>query len=101
MVHVVVMVKVKEGKAEEFVRLFKTVASTVAGEKGCMQYIAAVDAPGAPPETVDKNIVTILEKWESIDDIQNHMATPHMKEFFEKQKELVEGTSVMKMLREA
>jgi quinol monooxygenase YgiN len=101
MVYVVVMVKTKEGKAEEFVRLFKTVASTVEQEKGCVQYIATVDAPGAPPETVDRNTVTILEKWECIEDIQNHMATPHMKEFFERQKDLVEGTSVMKMLREA
>ena len=45
MVHVVVMVKVKEGKVGDFVRLFKSVASTVAEEKGCVQYMAMVDAP--------------------------------------------------------
>jgi len=101
MVHVVVMVKVKEGKAGDFVRLFKSVASTVSQEKGCVQYMATVDAPDAPPETVDKNTVTILEKWDCLEDIQNHMATPHMKEFFEKQKDLVEGISIMKMLQEA
>jgi quinol monooxygenase YgiN len=101
MVHVIVMVKVKEGRADDFVRLFKSVASIVEKEKGCVQYIATVDAPDAPPDTIDKNMVTILEKWECVEDIQNHMGTPHMKEFFEKQNALIEGVSVMKMLREA
>jgi quinol monooxygenase YgiN len=101
MIHVVVMVRVKEGKAEEFVRLFKSVASKVQQEKGCVQYLATVDAPGAPPETVDRNVVTILERWECAEDLQGHLATPHMKEFFEKQQELIEGMSVMKVLQEA
>jgi quinol monooxygenase YgiN len=101
MVHVVVMVRVKEGKAKEFIDMFKSVAITVRQEKGCIQYMAAVDAPGALPDSVDKNVVTILERWASIEDLNNHMTTPHMKAFFEKQNEVVEGISVMKMLREA
>jgi quinol monooxygenase YgiN len=101
MIYVVVMVRVKEGKAKEFIDLFKTVAVKVRQEKGCIEYMPAVDAPGAPPETVDKNIVTILEKWASAEALGDHMGTPHMKDFFEKQKELVEGNSVMKILQEA
>jgi quinol monooxygenase YgiN len=101
MVHVVVMVRVKEGRAKEFIDLFKSVAGKVSGEKGCIQYIAATDAVGAPPDTVDKNVVTVLERWESVEDINVHMGTPHMKDFFEKQKELVEGISGMKVLQEA
>jgi quinol monooxygenase YgiN len=101
MIHVVVMVRVKEGKAKEFIDMFKSMAITVRQEKGCVEYMAAVDAPGALPDSVDKNVVTILERWASIEDLNNHMTAPHMKTFFKKQNEVVEGNLVMKMLREA
>ena len=101
MIYVVVMVRVKEGRAKEFIDMFKTAAIKVRREKGCIQYIPAVDAPNAPPESVDKNVVTVLERWESAEALGAHLATPHMKEFFEKQKEVVDGPPIMKVLQEA
>ena len=101
MVHVVVMVRVKEGKAREFINLFKSVAGKVSQEKGCIQYITAVDAIGAPPDTVDQNVVTVLERWESVEDITAHMGTPHMKDFFEKRRNWLRVFLGMKVLQEA
>ena len=58
-------------------------------------------ASGLPPQILDANVVTIIEKWESLDALRNHLVTPHMKAFFEKRKDMVEGGSLLKVLQEA
>lgn len=101
MIYGVVSVRVKPGKVKEFIDLFKSVAVKVREEKGCIQYIPAVDfETGMPPQSLDKNVVTILEGWESFDALREHLAMPYMAEFFAKQQPLVEETT-MKMLQEA
>ena len=102
MVYLVVSVRVKEGKLQEFLGLFKSVALKVREEKGCVQYVSTVDLEtGMPPQSLDKSIVTILEKWESMDALQAHLAAPHMTDYFEKEKPLVDELVSMKILKEA
>jgi quinol monooxygenase YgiN len=100
MIYVVVMVRVKDGKAQEYVDLFKSIMPTVHKEKGCIEYKPAIDAPSAPPDAKDSNTVVILERWESMEHLQAHMGTSHMAEFLEKQKDLVEDSKI-KVLVEA
>ena len=101
MIYVVVSVRVKANKVPEFLRLFGSVVPLVREEKGCVQYLAATDYDsGLPPQVFDKDMVTILEKWESIEALRNHLATPHMAAYFEKEKGLTEGSSI-KILAEA
>lgn len=102
MIYVVVSTRMKPGKLQEFADQFRALAETVRKEKGCIQYVATVDLEtGLPPQTIEKNVVTILEKWESMEALQAHLATPHMAEFFAKEKEFVEQTLSMKILKEA
>lgn len=102
MIYVVVSTRMKPGKLQEFVDQFKTLAETVRKEKGCVQYVAAVDLEtGLPPQTLDKDVVTILEKWESMEALQAHLATPHMADFFAREKTYAEQTVSMKILKEA
>jgi quinol monooxygenase YgiN len=100
MIYVVVKVRVNEGKVREYIDLFKSVAETVRNEKGCVEYKPAVDAPGAPPDSVDKNTVFILERWNSMEDLQAHLGTSHMEVYFEKQKDLVIDSEI-RVLEEA
>ena len=101
MIYVVVSVRVKAGKLPEFLGLFGSVASLVREEKGCVQYVAATDFDsGLPPQVFDKDVVTILEKWESLEALRNHLAAPHMAAFFENEKRLTEGSSI-KIVTEA
>jgi len=101
MVYIVVSIRVKEGKLQEFLELFKSILSTVRAEKGCIQYVPVTDMDaGLPPQTFDKNVVILLEKWESLEALHNHLATPHMAAYFEKEKAFVEG-SIIKVLQEA
>lgn len=102
MIHVVASVRVKTGMMGQFIELFKSTARHVREEKGCIQYVPTVDiASGLPPQILDPNVVTIIEKWESLDALRNHLVTPHMKAFFEKRKDMVEGGSLLKVLQEA
>lgn len=43
-------------------------------ESGCMDYTFSV-------EVSDPDVVRITEKWENVDALMAHMATPHMAEF--------------------
>jgi quinol monooxygenase YgiN len=49
---------------------------------------------------LDKNVVTIIEKWESLHALRDHLNTPHMLTYRERVKDIVEGTS-LKVLKEA
>ena len=101
MINVIATVQVKEGRVSEFIDLLKSVVPKVKAEKGCVEYFPAIDLPtGLPPQDVNENIVTIIEKWESLDHLMAHMSTPHMAEHMEKEKDLVEKASI-KVLKEA
>jgi quinol monooxygenase YgiN len=53
-----------------------------------------------PPQSLDENIVTIIEKWESLEALRDHLNEPHMLTYKEKVKDIVEGISI-KVLQEA
>ena len=101
MINVIATVQVKEGKKTEFINLFKTIVPLVKAEKGCIDYFPTIDLPtGLPPQYTNENEVTILERWESLDHLMAHLATKHMAEHMEKEKDLVEKASI-KILQEA
>lgn len=101
MVHVIASIQIKQGKLEEFIAIFKSNVPAVLKEKGCIEYMPTIDVPtGLPPQELDDNVVTIIEKWNSLDDLKAHLSSPHMLEYREKTKDLVEKMSV-KVLKEA
>jgi quinol monooxygenase YgiN len=101
MINVIATVHVKKGKVQEFIKLFKGIVPKVKAEKGCIDYFPAVDIKtGLPPQELDENTVTIIERWESVDDLMTHITAPHMAAHMEKEKDLVEKASI-KILKEA
>lgn len=101
MINVLASIRIKAGKISEFLEIFKSNVSSVKKEKGCIEYIPTVDIDaGLPPQNLDKNIVTIIEKWESLEALHNHLRSPHMLDYKEKVKDIVEELS-LKVLREA
>ena len=102
MIHVIASVRVKTGMLDPFLELFKSTARQVREEKGYIQYVPAVDAAsGLPAQALDADVVTVIEKWESLEALRNHLRTPHMVAFFEKRKGMVEEGSIVKVLQEA
>jgi quinol monooxygenase YgiN len=101
MINVIASVQIKEGLTQEFLELFKSNVPNVLTEKGCVEYAPMVDIPtGFPPQELNENVVTIIEKWNSLEDLRAHMSAPHMVEFQNKEKEFVEKVS-LKVLKEA
>jgi quinol monooxygenase YgiN len=52
-----------------------------------------------PPQELNINGVTIIEKWDSLEDLKAHLSAPHMLAYREKTKHLVDKMSV-KVLKE-
>ncbi len=101
MINVIASIHIKEGKLSEFIEIFKSNIPDVIKEKGCIEYVPTIDVPTElPPQVLNSNVVTIIEKWGSLEDLTAHLSTPHMLEYREKVMGLVEKISV-KVLKEA
>ena len=101
MINVIASIHIKEGRLSEFVEIFKSNIPNVLEEKGCIEYVPTIDVPtGLSPQELNNNVVTIIEKWGSLEDLQAHLSAPHMLAYREKVKDLVDKVS-FKVLGEA
>lgn len=101
MITVVASIRVKAGRLSEFLEIFKSNLPSVRNEQGCVEYYPTVDINAdLPPQDLDENAVTVIEKWESLDALHEHLKSPHMLAYRKKTKDIVEGLS-LKVLRRA
>jgi quinol monooxygenase YgiN len=101
MVYVLASIRVKPGRRSDFIKVFKANMPAVRAEKGCIGYFPAVDIDAKlSRQVLDENIVTIIEKWENLEALHDHLNAPHMLAYREKVKDLVES-STLKILQEA
>ncbi|MBU1565148.1 MAG: antibiotic biosynthesis monooxygenase [Proteobacteria bacterium] len=101
MIHVIASIQVQEGRLSEFVEIFKRNVPFVLQEEGCLEYVPTIDLrTDLPPQELDSNVVTIIEKWQSLNALRTHLAAPHMLAYKENVKDLVVKVS-LKILNEA
>ena len=101
MISVIASIRVKAHRLSQFIEIIKSNLPEVRKEKGCIEYFPAIDIDsGLPVQKLDKNVVTMMEKWESVEALRAHLKTPHMLAYREKVKDIVEDLSI-KVLREA
>lgn len=101
MIHVIATARIKPGKVSEFIDIFKANVPSVLEEEGCVEYLPAVDVDaGLPPQHLDEHVVTVIEKWESVEALHAHLQSPHMMTYREQVKDIVEDVA-LKVLREA
>jgi len=95
MINVIASIQLKEGQLSKFVEIFKSNIPNVLEEKGCIEYVPTIDVPtGLPPQELNINGVTIIEKWNSLEDLKAHIASPHMLAYKEKTRDLVDNMSL-------
>ena len=98
-VSVVASVRVKPAQVEKFLEIFQVNVPNVLAEDGCLEYAPAVDVDsGIAAQELAPEVVTILERWASLDALKKHAAAPHMLAYREQVKGIVEGVS-LKVLR--
>ena len=96
MIHVIATIKVKSGMRETYLVILKANVPNVLAEKGCIAYVPTVDVESGIPVQVDlrADVVTLVETWESLADLQAHLKTPHMLAYREKVKNIVKNISL-------
>ena len=99
MIYVIASIKVRPGKISVFLERFKANVPNVINEDGCIEYIPTIDLDAKlTPQVLDENIVTIIEKWESMEHLQTHLKASHMLSYREQVKDMVEKTSLKVLL---
>lgn len=96
MIHVIATIEVVDGNRDALLAEFKSLAPLVRAETGCIEYGAAVDAQTDIEVQIAErpNVVTVVEKWESVDALKAHLAVQHMVDFRGRVGDYVVGISL-------
>lgn len=95
MICVIATIKAKAGQRNELLACIEDNLSNVHAEIGCLEYQPMVDTESSlGAQQLDENIVTMVEKWETMSNLNAHAVAPHMLEYREKVKDIVESVSL-------
>ena len=97
MIHVIATIETHPGKMQEFLDYFIDVlVPKVRAEEGCLEYLPTIDVPRPLPKHPEprENVVTIVERWTSLDTLEAHRNASHMHEYREFVRPLVARTSI-------
>ena len=91
MIHVVAVITAKPGQRGAILEAFRANMPAVHAEAGCIEYGPAVDAEGVGPfqTKYGEDTFLVIEKWESLEHLGAHAASPHMKAYGAKTKDLI------------
>jgi len=91
-VHVIAVITAKPGKRDEVLAAFRANVPAVLEEDGCIEYGATVDCAEAGFATkFGDDTFVVVEKWASLKALGAHAASPHMKAYGAKTKDLLEN----------
>ena len=93
---VIATILTEPGQRSEVLKHFQVVVPEVRKEVGCVEYGPVVDVETMIPAQSDPNPdkIVMVEKWESIEDLEQHLIAPHMIEFRSKVKELIHSVDL-------
>jgi quinol monooxygenase YgiN len=96
MICVLATIEVTPGRRDEFLKVFATLAPQVQAEAGCIEYRAMIDLPNSVPgqAPAQPDVVTIVEKWESVAALEAHLMAPHMHQFRKATEQLRRGIAL-------
>ncbi|MBN8900615.1 MAG: antibiotic biosynthesis monooxygenase [Rhodospirillales bacterium 69-11] len=89
MIHVIAIITAKPGKREDVLAAFRANMPAVHAEEGCIEYGPAIDASTGTPAKFGEDSFVVIEKWASAEHLKAHAASPHMKAYGEKTRDLL------------
>ena len=97
MIHVIATIELHPNRRDDFLAEFRKIVPLVLAEPGCLEYGPAVDAPTDIPAQHFRgaDVVTIVEKWESVGHLEQHLVAPHMHAYRPKVKEMITKTTLV------
>ena len=83
MIKAITMIELFESKKDAFLTNFVAVMNQIRAEKGCLEYTPLVNFPTSldHQKHLNDDTLVILEKWESLEDFENHLVAPHMLDY--------------------
>jgi quinol monooxygenase YgiN len=95
MIHVIATIHTAPGRRDDFLAAFSELVPDVRAEVGCLEYSPAVDLDtkvSSQPARAD--VVTVMEKWASVEALEGHLAAPHMRRYRDRVKDIVAGLKI-------
>ena len=91
MIHVVAIITAKPGMRAQILEAFHANMPAVHAEAGCIEYGPAIDAEGAGglQTKFGPDTFVVIEKWESLDALRAHGASPHMAAYAAKTRDMI------------
>ena len=80
MIHVIAHITTLPGKRTEVLDAFHANVPAVLAEKGCVEYRPVIDATdaGSIQSQLGADSFTVIEKWDSMEDLGAHGRSAHM-----------------------
>ncbi len=80
MIHVIATIELHPGTRAQFLAEFAKVVPDVHAEEGCIEYGPTVDVASGSPAQIPlrDDVVTVVEKWSSVETLTAHSVAPHM-----------------------
>ena len=96
MIYVIATIQLNDGCRDKFLAEFRKLVPQVLAEDGCFEYGPTVDVETniAAQVSTRENVVTVIEKWDTIEALEAHLIAPHMMEYRGKVKDYVAGAEL-------
>ena len=96
MIHVVAIITAKPGQREAVLTRFRANVPAVHAEQGCIEYTPVIDVPDASPSwaKLGEDSFMVIEKWESLEALRAHAASPHMAAYGEATNDMTTSRAV-------
>ena len=96
MIHVVATITAQPGQRAAVLQAFKDNVPAVLAEAGCIEYGAVVDMPDGPAfqARLGDDTFFVIEKWENMAALAAHGASPHMRAYGNKTRDLVADRAI-------
>jgi quinol monooxygenase YgiN len=94
MIHVLAIITTKPGKRDEVLSAFRANMPAVHAEAGCIEYGPVIDAEGGAGAKFGGDTFVVVEKWESLDHLKAHAASPHMAAYGAKTRDLLANREI-------
>ena len=96
MIHVIATIDLNPGTRDPFLTEFRKIVAPVRAEAGCIDYGPSIDADTGivAQGSMRTDVVTVVERWESLEHLQAHLVAPHMIEDRPKVKDFVKSVKL-------
>jgi quinol monooxygenase YgiN len=92
LIHVIATITAKPGRRAELLERFLTVVPLVHAEGGCIEYRPIIDNDAGldgAREPVGEDSYIVVEKWISVEALDAHSETDHMRKFGEEAGDMI------------